>query len=164
MTEKPARQRRFRDLKTDDYVIAKDGRVLVRRCHPIRVINDRPTPFPTLYWLADIEMIKLISHVEREGWIKRFEARIAEDAALLETMHADHERYIEHRWALLDKLERAAAKRYELGLRDRGIGGLQQFGKIKCLHLHYAHHLADSNTVGQLMEDEGLITRPEISE
>ena len=94
------RQRRFRDLRIEDFVVADDGRVLVRRCYPIRWIEDRPTPFPTLYWLADEELVKLISHVERDAWIKRFEARIAADAELAAAYRRDHESYIEERWAL----------------------------------------------------------------
>ncbi|MHC4938361.1 MAG: DUF501 domain-containing protein [Planctomycetota bacterium] len=152
------RQRRFRDLKTEDLVAADDGRVLVRRCYPIRWIDERPTPFPTLYWLADEDLVKRISHVEREGWIKRFEARIAADPELAGAYRSDHESYIEDRWALLTEEDRPHAER--LGLRERGIGGLLDFGKIKCLHLQYAHHLARSNTVGELMEAEGLIERP----
>jgi hypothetical protein len=152
------RQRRFRDLKTEDFVIAEDGRVLVRRCYPIRWINERPTPFPTLYWLADEDLVKRISHVEREGWIKRFEARIAADPELTDAYRGDHASYIEERWALLSEQDRAHAE--ALGLRERGIGGLLDFGKIKCLHLQYAHHLARSNTVGRLMEAEQLIERP----
>lgn len=153
------RQRRFRDLKTDDFVVTRDGEVLVRRCYPIRFINDRPTPFPTLYWLAEIELIKHISHVERDGWIKRFEARIAEDPELTARMRDDHQRYIAQRWELLEEADREAAERLEL--KVRGIGGLLDHGKIKCLHLHYAHHLADRNTVGELLEQEGLVERPE---
>jgi hypothetical protein len=149
------RQRRFRDLKTEDFVVAGDGRVLVRRCYPIRWIGERPTPFPTLYWLADEELIKRISHVEREGWIKRFEARIAADTELADAFRRDHETYIEERWSILEEKDKPDAER--LGLRERGIGGLRDFGKIKCLHLHYAHHLAASNTVGMLMEREGLV-------
>lgn len=152
------RQRRFRDLKTEDFVLAEDGRVLVRRCYPIRWINERPTPFPTLYWLADEDLVKRISHVERAGWIKRFEARIADDPELSEAYRLDHESYIEERWALLSEEDRVHAE--ALGLRERGIGGLLDFGKIKCLHLQYAHHLARSNTVGRLMEAEQLINRP----
>ena len=149
------RQRRFRDLKTEDFVVAEDGRVLVRRCYPIRWINDRPTPFPTLYWLADEELVKQISRVERDGWIKRFEARIADDPDLAAAFRRDHESYIEERWALLtdEDKEHAAG----LGLRERGIGGLLDRGKVKCLHLHYAHHLARSNTVGLLMVEEALV-------
>ena len=149
------RQRRFRDLKTDDFVMADDGRVMVRRCYPIRWINDRPTPFPTLYWLADEDLVKRISHIERQGWIKRFEARIADDPELTNAFRADHRSYIEERWAMLTDEDQKHAE--GLGLRERGIGGLLDFGKVKCLHLHYAHHLARSNTVGRLMEEQELL-------
>jgi len=149
------RQRRFSDLRTEDLVVADDGRVLVRRCYPIRRIEGRPTPFPTLYWLADEEMIKRISHVEREGWIKRIEARIAADPELAAAYRRDHEAYIEDRWAALEEADRGDAER--LGLREVGIGGLRDFAKVKCLHLQWAHFLARRNTVGRLMREAGLV-------
>lgn len=155
------RQRRFRDLRTEDFVVAEDGEVLVRRCYPIRMHGDRPTPFPTLYWLASESLVKRISHVEREGWIKRLEAEIAADAALAEAFRADHRRYIEQRWKLLEEEDRELVRQFRMepDLLKRGIGGLLDFGKIKCLHLHYAHHLADENTVGRLLEERGLVER-----
>ncbi|HIC96436.1 TPA: DUF501 domain-containing protein, partial [Candidatus Bipolaricaulota bacterium] len=33
------------------------------------------------------------------------------------------------------------------------IGGLADWDKVKCLHLHYAHHLARGNIVGRWVED-----------
>ncbi|MEM8884826.1 MAG: DUF501 domain-containing protein [Planctomycetota bacterium] len=159
------RQRKFRDLRTEDFIVAEDGEVLVRRCYPVRMHGDRPTPFPTLYWLAGEALVKHISHVEREGWIKRLEAEIAADPELTAAFRADHARYIEQRWALLDEEDRALVRRFDMeaDLRERGIGGLLDFGKIKCLHLQYAHHLADANTVGRLLEERGLLTRPKLA-
>jgi len=156
------RQRRLKDLKTEDFVVAKDGRVLVHRCYPLRIVEGRPTPFPTLFWLADEAMVKHISHAERDGWIRRFQARLAEDPNARAKHAEEHEKYIRERWGLLTDDDRTLIR--EAGLEaeftERGIGGMVDRAKIKCLHLQYAHHLARFNTIGQWMEDEGLVERP----
>jgi hypothetical protein len=33
--------------------------------------------------------------------------------------------------------------------KERGIGGLQDWDRVKCLHMHYAHHLVRENVIGQ---------------
>ena len=158
------RQRRLKDLRTEDFVVAKDGRVLVHRCYPLRIVDGRPAPFPTLFWLADEAMVVAISHVERDGWIRKFQARLAEDDEAAAALAAEHERYIEERWSLLSDEHRTLIR--EAGLeaeyRQRGIGGMIDRKQVKCLHLHYAHHLARGNTVGRWMEEAGLVERPEI--
>lgn len=37
--------------------------------------------------------------------------------------------------------------------RTRGIGGLQNFCKIRCLHMQYAHHLACPTVLGNMIDD-----------
>jgi len=164
MKATPGRQRRLDDLRTENFVVAKDGRVLVHRCYPLRTVNDRPTPFPTLYWLADEALVKEVSHIEREGWIRNFQERIANHAEAREVLTHQHHSYIEDRWALLSEEDRSVI--CEAGLesqfRDRGIGGMIERCEVKCLHLHYAHHLASENLIGSWLEQEGLITRPEL--
>ena len=158
------RQRRFKDLRTEDFVVAEDGTVLVHRCYPIRIVEGRPEPFPTLFWLADEALVKHISHAERDGWIRRFQERLQEDDEARAAHAREHEAYIRERWELLTEEDRALVR--EAGLEDdflkRGIGGMFDFAKVKCLHLQYAHHLARFNTIGQWMEDEGLVVRPEL--
>lgn len=159
------RQRRLKDLRTEDFVVAKDGRVLVHRCYPLRIVEGRPTPFPTLFWLADEAMVKEISHIERDGWIRRFQARLVDDADARAMLSREHEAYIEERWSLLSEEHRALIRDadMETEFTNRGIGGMLDRGQVKCLHLHYAHHLARENTIGRWMESEGLIVRPEIA-
>jgi len=158
------RQRRFKDLRTEDFVVAEDGTVLVHRCYPIRMVEERPEPFPTLFWLADEAMVKHISHAERDGWIRRFQQRLREDDEALAAHAREHESYIQERWELLsdDDRERVREAGLEEDFLKRGIGGMFDFAKVKCLHLQYAHHLARFNTVGQWMEDEGLVVRPKL--
>lgn len=33
---------------------------------------------------------------------------------------------------------------------DKGIGGIADFNRIKCLHLHVAHALARENPIGEI--------------
>ncbi|KAL8434767.1 hypothetical protein ACSSS7_002904 [Eimeria intestinalis] len=37
--------------------------------------------------------------------------------------------------------------------RQRGIGGLMHFCRVRCLHMQYAHHLACPTTLGNLIDD-----------
>lgn len=37
--------------------------------------------------------------------------------------------------------------------RTRGIGGLQNFCRIRCLHMQYAHHLACPTALGNMIDD-----------
>ena len=156
------RQRRLKDLRTEDFIVAEDGRVLVHRCYPLRIVEGRPTPFPTLFWLADQAMVIDISHVERDGWIRRFQARLAENRQAAAVLAREHESYIKERWSLLSDEHRTLIREagLEAEFRERGIGGMVDRAQVKCLHLHYAHHLARGNTVGRWMEEEGLIERP----
>ncbi len=36
-------------------------------------------------------------------------------------------------------------------LTQRGIGGIANFARIKCLHLHAAHALVDENPIGRIV-------------
>ena len=42
-------------------------------------------------------------------------------------------------------------------LRERGIGGIANRDSVKCLHLHYAHHLARGSAIGAEIETLGTI-------
>ncbi|MGH2684518.1 MAG: DUF501 domain-containing protein [Actinomycetota bacterium] len=103
-----------------------DGHPLVIRNHPV---DGEGNPFPTLYWLTCPDAVKGVSRLEADGWIRRLDERAGEDppfGAELERAHADYARE-RGRWA-------TGAE--ELG----GVGGGR--AGIKCLHAHYAHHLA----------------------
>jgi hypothetical protein len=34
-----------------------------------------------------------------------------------------------------------------------GIGGLRDWEQIRCLHMHYAHHLCGNNVIGQWLDE-----------
>ncbi len=126
------------------------GHPQVIRVYPL--IDEEP--FPTLFWLSCPVLVRQISRLEHEGWIEKLERLIQQDQNLRARYHENHRAYIEERWAQLTARDRRWI--FERGLaplfRERGIGGLQDWDRVKCLHMHYAHHRARKNVLGEWME------------
>lgn len=143
-------------------VAARDaqGSPAVITNHPLRRQGGQLLPFPTMYWLIDPVWCKRAADLERGGAVGELERAIAKDDTLRNAFHDDHRRYAATRWALLspDEQQHAIDAGYAPTLRDKGIGGIADFTRIKCLHLHLAHHLAeltlgnDGTAVGRLVE------------
>jgi exopolyphosphatase/guanosine-5'-triphosphate,3'-diphosphate pyrophosphatase len=103
------------------------GHPLVIRNHPL---DQAGKPFPTLYWLTCPQAVKAVSRLESQGWIQRLAER--------PSVHA----------ALPDIRREYAAERGRLlpGSEDwGGVGGARS--GIKCLHAHYAYHLAGGDDI-----------------
>ena len=105
---------------------------MVARCtsgHPLVIRNDpvdaEGRPFPTTFWLTCPDAVKAVSRLESEGWI----ARLNEDTAIATSIAEAHHAY--------------AAERAELKTGAEAFGGVggTRTG-VKCLHAHYAYHLA----------------------
>ncbi len=109
------------------------------------VVEDCPydaagRPFPTLFWATCPSLVAAVSRVESEGGVRGFEATLAADAALAESLAAAtlYER----------RRRRTLASRAHVTMRDAGaslatgIGGVAQVQALKCLHPHAAHALA----------------------
>ena len=113
------------------------------------------TPFPTLFWLVDPQLNYRIDQAEAGGLIKQLQGRIDADPLRQQQLRADHLAHI----ALRDSyISPAVGQRLrELGFGDvlagRGIGGIADFSRIRCLHTWYAAHLVVANTVGGLLDD-----------
>ena len=122
-----------------------------------QVIRVRPLvdgrPFPTLFWLTCPYLAKEVDRLEADGWIGRLERRMAEDEGLRAGMAQAHERYIEKRVALLSDGERHTieSRGQASSLLEKGIGGIVDRRRLKCLHLHVAHGLADENPIGRIV-------------
>jgi exopolyphosphatase/guanosine-5'-triphosphate,3'-diphosphate pyrophosphatase len=109
---------------------------VVARCpggHPL-VIRNAPLdaegrPFPTLYWLTCPHAGRKVSRLESEGAIGRLNERRETDPAFAEAIDRAHRAYAAER----DGDRRGAGSR-------GGVGGTRV--GLKCLHAHYAHHLA----------------------
>ena len=112
------------------------GFTVVARCqegHPLVIRNDpvdaEGRPFPTLFWLTCPDAVKAVSRLEADGWIKRLDVGAAGDPAFANALRLAHAEYAEER------------ARWAHGARASGGVGGSRAG-IKCLHAHYANHLA----------------------
>ena len=110
---------------------------VVARCtggHPL-VIRNRPLdadghPFPTIYWLTCQDAVKAVSRLESDGWI----ARLGDDPTIAAAVVEAHRAYATERGEMLSGAEGWG-----------GVGGTRR--GIKCLHAHYAYHLAGGDDV-----------------
>jgi hypothetical protein len=114
-----------------------DGSPLVIRNAPLL---DDGTPMPTRYWLVGEPERARVSRLESEGGVARAEAEVDPGAVA-----AAHARYAAERDAALPPGHR--------GPRPfGGVGGTR--AGVKCLHAHYAWHLAGGDDpVGRWVQD-----------
>jgi len=121
--------------------------------YPLRRRTGRLSPFPSQFWLTCPRLSQQLSNLERNGVIDQMQHRLMASAELQEQFTEDHRRCIAHRWSLLSEADRHAVHRNNLShvFARRGIGGVKHWMSIKCLHLHYAHHLTLGDTVGRLL-------------
>ena len=153
-----------RELREADLIAVREqlGRepttpfVVVARCtggHPL-VIRNAPrtpegTPFPTTHWLTCPQAVKAVSRVESDGWIARLNDRMSVDAAFREAVDAAH-------------AEAAADRGHDLPEAGGwgGVGGTRR--GLKCLHAHYANHLAGGDdAVGRWVAERIEPVHPE---
>jgi uncharacterized protein len=111
-------------------------------------------PFPTLFWLIDPVLKLRIDRAEAGGLIADLQARVDAEPALADAMAADHRRHIALREQHLAPEERShlEARGQWPALSERGIGGIADFSRIRCLHTWYAAHLVESNSIGRLLD------------
>jgi hypothetical protein len=102
-----------------------DGAPVVIRNDPL--LEDG-TPMPTRYYLVDRSLTRRIGTLEAAGGVRRAESEV--DAAEIE---ATHRRYAAERDAAIPAGWAGARP-------SGGVGGTRR--GLKCLHAHYAHHLA----------------------
>jgi len=108
-------------------VVARDadGRPAVIRNAPLL---DDGTPMPTRYWLVDRSLTRRIGTLESAGGVRTAESEVDPDE-----LRAAHDRYAAERDAALP--DDWAGPR-----PSGGVGGTRT--GVKCLHAHYAWHLA----------------------
>jgi hypothetical protein len=129
---------------------APDGSPVVIRVASL--VNDKP--FPTLFWLVDPGLSYRIDQAEAGGLIKRFQQRIDGDPLLQRQMRADHRAHIALRDSYISRASRQRLDALGFGsvLARRGIGGIADPTRIRCLHTWYAAHLVVPNTIGRLLD------------
>lgn len=112
---------------------------VLSRCHlglPVVIevppILDDGTPFPTRYWLSCPLAVRRIARLESQGEIRRIEGLVGADPEFAASLEAAHDRYRKERDALIPE---DAPHRPSGGVAGAEAG-------VKCLHAHYADHLA----------------------
>jgi uncharacterized protein len=96
---------------------------------------DDGAPFPTLFWLTCPLLVKRASKLEAAGFMRELTERLATDSSLHARVEIGVARYVARR----DALETLEPSSTPGGGPDR----------VKCLHAHLAHELADPpNAVG----------------
>ena len=114
------------------------GDPLVLRNHPVL---DDGRPMPTRYWLLAGPVSTRISRLEAAGGVTEAERTIAAD-----DLAAAHTRYADERDA-------AIPDSHDGPRPTGGVGGTRT--GVKCLHAHYAHHLAGGDDpVGRWVDEQ----------
>ena len=105
-------------------------------------------PFPTLFWLTCPFLKEEVSRLESKGMISHFEKRIEHDKSFATAFFDAH-----HETTLLKEkilCEASVSEESRRLILDRGIGGIRNLKKVKCLHLHLANYLGGiDNPVGR---------------
>ena len=120
------------------------------------LVDDKP--FPTMYWLVDKHLNYRIDQLEAGGLIARMQQMIDADESLQSAMIYDHQQFILQRESHMSKVikQRLIDQDYFDPLQRRGIGGIANFTRIRCLHTYYACHLVNPNTIGSWLDKEYL--------
>jgi uncharacterized protein len=122
----------------DVVVRGTDGDPVVVRNGPL---FDDGTPMPTRYWLVGPDEVRRVSQLEAAGGVRAAEAAI--DVTLIDDAHR---RYAAERDALVPE--------GHTGPRPSGGVGGTRTG-VKCLHAHYAWHLAGGDDpVGRWVSEQ----------
>ncbi len=123
-----------------------------------------PEPFPTLFWLTCPVLREQIARAEAGGGVREMEALVEGDASLAGAVAADHDRCASERAGLLRGPAREGARtRGFLPVLDgSGVAGSRDRRHVKCLHAHYAFHLARGGALGPILASRyGLAECPE---
>ena len=108
----------------------RDGVPVVIRNSPL--LHDG-TPMPTRYWLVGAREVRAVSRLEGAGGV-----RLAEALLPAEELAAAHARYAAERDADVPAGHTGPCP-------SGGVGGTAR--GVKCLHAHYAHHLAGGDDI-----------------
>ena len=111
-------------------------------------------PFPTLFWLVDSTLNYAIDQLEASGFIASMQEDINTSSELRQAMIKDHRDHIALRRTLMPQALSAQvdALGFASVFEHRGIGGIENFSRIRCLHTYYAAHLVIPNTIGTLLD------------
>lgn len=102
---------------------------MVIESHPLL---DDGSPFPTTFWLTCPVLIRRIGTLEADGWMEKFNERLATDDATKRRLATAIDRYRARR----DEHER---------IEDSGSPPGGGPDRVKCVHAHVAHELVQGN-------------------
>ena len=106
-------------------------------------------PFPTLYWLVCPYLCEEVAKLESKGMITYFEELIEKNSEFKKKMFMAHCTEIRVRLEILGEAITDLSPSMQSKMRNTGIGGITDFSKVKCLHLHLASFLGgQDNPVG----------------
>ena len=107
-------------------------------------------PFPTMFWLIDADISLKIDRLEAAGWIANLQQMVNESSAIKLKMKQAHDAHKKLRDGFLGEEERMllSSRGMMSALSDRGIGGIQESDRIRCLHTWYAAHMVEPKCVG----------------
>lgn len=115
-----------------------DGRPMVIRNAPFLFDG---TPMPTLFWLCDPELNRHVSRLEANGGVRQAQQDVPDDA-----IAAAHLRHEHLRDSFIDS--DTTGPKPTGGVAGTRVG-------VKCLHAHYAWHLAGGDDpVGKWVEEK----------
>ena len=161
-----------KDMRTIAHQLGRrprPGTEVCRRCRhgfpqvvispPVVRDGDRWDVFPTVYWLTCPLLVAAIGRLEAQGWIGRYEKRLAEDPAFAQALadahagaSADRLGRIPPEWR--ETLERDHPRLWQ-ALAETGVGGIRSRTGVKCLHTHYADHVGrGDNPIGRAVEEQ----------
>ena len=132
----------------------EDGKPAVIRVSS--VVDEKP--FPTMFWLIDTDISLKIDRLEAAGWIATLQQIVNESDVIKYQMQQAHDAHRRLRESFLGEAESALLNERGMmpALSNRGIGGIQEPDRIRCLHTWYAAHMVEPNCIGgavdQLME------------
>ena len=108
-------------------------------------------PFPTLFWLVNPQLNLAIDKLEAAGLIAQMQEKLDAKEAYQQQLADAHRAHIQLRSHLMtdDDHRRVRQFGFEQVFKERGIGGIKSFNRIRCLHTYYAAHLVSPNLIGQ---------------
>ena len=112
-------------------------------------------PFPTLFWLIDPIMNLAIDRLEAQGVIAQLQARVNASQELRDEMLEDHRKHRALRDLAITTEERQFLEVSGMisAFTQRGIGGIKEPDRVRCLHTWYAAHCVEANAIGTLVDD-----------
>lgn len=148
-----------RDKQVIKYQLGRAPRgvmAIIKRCSKgfPQVILSSPllrstTPFPTIFWLTCPLLNKEVAARESQGLVKHIQQQIAEDKSFREAVLRAQTKYREERAKILRSSSNIPGYAKKV-LEEAGVGGINDFSKVKCLHAHFAHYLATGeNPIGE---------------